>query len=242
MERHQCTEEEADTRLRASIQALLEDPIPEPPREPPRPLTPPANEEPRSPPRKKATFVDFDQDATISSQIPHHPCEFAIRRTENIEYVELWYFTTEGCNEASKTTLTAADNVFNLLGTGTGPVSLQPMKATKASPNAITDEHLTWEQIMTARHKLIATANQVGWNQKLTIALAEFYIGLEGLKASGKNTRALILYHAVARKLWHQALRGRGDPFNISRISEKLLAELENKVRDSDHEDMRRIA
>ncbi|KAF9783705.1 hypothetical protein BJ322DRAFT_1021516 [Thelephora terrestris] len=130
---------------------------------------------------------------------------------------------------------------FGLLNTTSG-LTLQPIKATKASPNAVVDEHLTWEQIMTARHMLITTANRVGWDQKLTVSLAELYIGLEGLKATGTNPRALILYHAVARKLWHEALRGRGKPFNVSRINNDLLVLLENQVRDSDHEDMRKIA
>lgn len=155
--------------------------------------------------------------------------------------MELWYFTSEGCKEASKASPTVADDAFNILSTKSG-LALQSVKATKASPNAIVDEHLSWEQIMTARHTMIATANRVGWDQKLTIALAELYIGLEGLKAEGKNARALVLYHAVARKLWHEALRGRGDPFNISLINNALLDLLENQVRDSDHEDMRKIA
>ena len=151
---------------------------------------------PRPPNKKKATYVDFDQNATIVSWIPHYPSEYVVRKIEDFEYVELWYFT-EGCNEASKATPTAADKAFNLLNTKSG-LALQPIKATKASLNAIMDEQLSLEQITTARHTMITTANQVGWVQKLTLALAQLYIGLEGLKAEGKSTRALILYHAVA--------------------------------------------
>jgi hypothetical protein len=243
IEQHNCSEEEAEARLRESLRTLLENPVPPPapPPEPPVPPIPPLDEEPRPATRKKATYVDFDANATIASRIPHHPSEYAVGKMEDIEYVELWYFTTEGCEEASKATPTVADEAFNLLKMKTG-LALQPIKATKASPNAIVDEHLSWEQIMTARHTMIATANQVGWDQKLMIALAELYIGLEGLKASGTNARALILYHAVARKLWHNALRGRGKPFNVSNINQDLLLLLENQVRDTDHADMRKIA
>ena len=241
MEWHQCSEVEAEARLRATLQTLFEEPNPppEPPQEPLIPPTPPP-EDLQRPPRKKATYVDFDQDATIASQIPHYPSEYAVEKIQDIEYVELWYFTTEGCKEASKATPTVADEAFGLLNTKSG-LALQPIKATKASPDAVVDEHLTWEQITTARHTLIATASRVGWDEKLTVSLAKLYIGLEGLKAMGKNPRALILYHAVARKLWHEALRGRGTPFNISCINNDLLILLENQVRDNDHEDMRRI-
>ena len=148
---------------------------------------------------------------------------------------------TEGCKEASKATPTVADEAFSLLSMKSG-LALQPIKATKASPNAVVDKHLSWEQITTARHTLIATANRVRWAPKLTLALVQLYIGLEGLRAEGKCTRALILYHVVARKLWHNALQGHGDPFNISLINGKLLDQLENQVRDSNNDDMKRVA
>ena len=246
MERYQCTENEATERLRASMRALMEQreaPIlpPNPPPEPPLHPNLPQEENPDPPLKKKATYVDFDLNTTIANQIPHTPSEYAVGRMEEIEYVELWYFTTEGCNEASKITPTAADNTFGILDTKSG-LALQPIKTTKASKNAIGDEALSWEQIMTARHTMIATANRVGWDQKLTLALAQFYINLESLKASGYNPRALILYHAVVRKQWHDALKGRGDSFNISHINETLFAKLENKVRDQDQEETQRQA
>ena len=158
-----------------------------------------------------------------------------------MEYVELWYFTTEGCREVSKATPTAADDTFSILNTDTG-LALQSIKATKASRNAIADEHLTWEQIMTARHTLIETANRVGWPNKHTRALAEFYINLEGLKAIGDNPRALILYHAVVQRQWHETMRGRGVPFNLSIINENLFNKLENQIRDRDQEEIHKKA
>ena len=212
MARFECTEEEAAERLRRSIQDLFNDPdvpnpppapLPEPPLEPPVPLIDPPNppvtlmdEDTEAPTKKKATYVDFDLDAPIASCIPHNPSEYAVGKVKNLEYVELWYFTTEGCREAGKATPLVADETFGILKTNLG-IALQPLKATKASKNAIVDEYLSWEQIMTARHTMINTASRVGWNKKLTLALAQFYINLEGLKSDGYNPRALILYQAV---------------------------------------------
>ena len=98
IERHQCSEEEADAMLRTTLQTLFEEPNPppKPPQEPPvLPATPPPKG-PRPPTRKKATFVDFDQNATIASQTPHYPSEYAVGKIQDIEFVELWYFATEG--------------------------------------------------------------------------------------------------------------------------------------------------
>ena len=63
IERHQCTEEEADAMLRNTLQILLEEPNPppEPPQEPPKPPATPPLDVPRPPNKKKATYVDFDQ-------------------------------------------------------------------------------------------------------------------------------------------------------------------------------------
>ena len=251
MARFQCTEEEAAERLRRSIQELFNGPdipdqLPVPqqelPPEPPAPLPEhPIIEDTVETTKKKPSYVDFDINAPIASRIPHSPSEYAVGKVENIEYVELWYFTTEGCREAGKATPSVADDTFGILKTNTG-IALQPLKATKASKNAIVDEHLSWEQIMTARHTFINVANHVGWNQKLTLALAQFYINLEGLKSEGYNPRALILYQAVVRKRWHDALKGRGDPFNISIINDELYAKLENQIRDRDLEDLQRQA
>lgn len=229
VDRTQCSEEEAAGRLRTTLQALLGGE-----QNPPQEQAPPP---PPPPTQKKPVFIDFDLGTTIGDRIPHNPSQYAVGRIENMEYVELWYFTSEGCKEASKATPTAADDTFGLLSTDSG-LALQSIKATRASRNATADEHLTWEQIMTARHTLIQTANRVGWPQKHTFALAEFYIKLEGLKADGYNSRALLLYHAVVRRQWHEAMRGRGTPFNLSIINETLLAKLENQIRDRDQEEL----
>jgi hypothetical protein len=204
----------------------------------PTPSTPPQINESR---KKKVVFPDFTTGTSVTGQVPHAPSQYAVGKIESLEYVDLWYFTTEGCKEASKTTPTAADETFGILNTDTG-LTLQPIKATKASRNAITDEHLTWEQIMTARHTLITTTNRVGWPTKHTLSLAEFYINLEGLRAAGNNPRALILYHAVVRRLWHEAMEGRGNTFDLSVINEDLFHKLENQIRDHDQEELLRKA
>ena len=251
MERFQCSEEDAMVRIMNSINGIFNElevprsppvPLPDLPAplpDPPIPLFPAADGDPRPAPKKKATYVDFDLDTPVDNQVPHTPSEYAVGKMEDIEYVELWYFTTEGCKEAGKATPSVADNTFGILTTGAG-LALRPIKASKASHNAVIDQSLSWEQIMTARHTMISVANRTGWSRKLVLALAQFYINLEGKKSGGYNPRALILYHAVVRKQWHEALRGRGSSFNISIFNDALFIKLENQVRDRDLEDIQR--
>lgn len=79
-ERHQCSEEEAEAMLRATLQILLEgpNPPPEPPQEPPAPPVPPPDDNLTPPTRKKATYIDFNQNTTIASQIPHYLSKYAV--------------------------------------------------------------------------------------------------------------------------------------------------------------------
>ena len=105
----------------------------------PPPLPPPGppsaqnlSEEPQPTPKKKTIFRDFDLNSTVADRVPHTPSQYAVTRIESMEYVELWYFTTEGCREVSKATPTAADDTFSILNTDTG-LALQSIKATKAS-------------------------------------------------------------------------------------------------------------
>ena len=245
MDHFQCSAAEAADRLQALIQNLIEDKQIPPPRldSPPRtvtppiilpidpliPSSPPPNEEPQTATRKKVVYIDFDVDAPITDRVPHHPYEYAVRRIEDMEYVELWYFSKEGCLEASKATLTAADDTYGLLKTDTG-LAFRSTKASKASPNAIPDEQLAWDQITMGRHALLKTARWVGWPDKHIFSLATFYINLEALMSDGYNTQTLILYHAVVRRQWHKTMKGRGTPFNLSIFNQRLFDTLDNQI------------
>jgi hypothetical protein len=189
-----------------------------------------------APARKKPTFVDFDLGVSISSNLPSFPASFAMDRIKSMEYVELWYFTTEGILDANKTTLTDNDDTFGFSQTDTGHLVLRQINVSRASRNVVMDEALTWEQISTARYNLLKAA--ACWPDKHRRALAEFYMNLEALKATGSHPPALILYQALVRRSWHATLKGRGPIFNPSNINRNLLNNLENQIRDQDHEEL----
>ena len=243
-----CTDEEATNRLQTLIEPTDQDqqngapppPVPPSPSPPPQPA--PIEEiEPQLPPKKKIAFADFDFDSTIPGWIPHSPDPHAAARIKAMEYVELWYFTPEGIKDASQKAPTAVEDTFGLLKTDTG-IAFQPIKASRAAQKVAQDETLSWEQILLARHNLLNEAFSAGWPEKIRMALSEFYVNLEALGARGKNTRVLVLYHAVARRQWHAALKGIGTSFNLSNISGTLFSELENQIREKDNEEVRKQA
>ena len=167
MERFLCSPEEATARLHHSLQTLLEPigPQQQPPAPPPPPSPPPPHipeDEPAIPANKDLSFFNFDPDSTVPDRIPLSPSEYAVGKVKVLEYIELWYFTTEGRNDAGKVTTSVVDDTYSFTSTAGSGLALQPIKASKASRNALIDECLSWDQIMTARHSFIATANDVG--------------------------------------------------------------------------------
>ena len=254
MQRFGCSEEEAIVRIQDMWGHQGENtrgetprartPSPHPPPMPHPPHTPRSTSPPndiQNPTGKKNPFPEFEVGSEVADQIPLTPHEFALRKIKAGEYVELWYFTTEGCREASMATLTTDDETFGILKTNSG-LALQQINTTKASRNAIADEHLSWDQIMTARHNLITAATTHGWPLAHTFALAKFYMNLENCKAAGTQTRPLIRYHATVRKTWHQALNGQGKPFDLSVINRTLLRGFEDQIRDYDQQELAKQA
>ena len=52
--------------------------------------------------KKKPKMKDFDEAATVGSFIGPRPAQYALRRLEELEYVKLWYLTSEGCADTSQ--------------------------------------------------------------------------------------------------------------------------------------------
>ncbi|KAF9778484.1 hypothetical protein BJ322DRAFT_1025176 [Thelephora terrestris] len=175
-------------------------------------------------------FRNILQEAPPPPPVPPQPPAGEIQPPED----EIAFPEIDDDVMANHTVPTTA-NTYGFLDSETG-IAFQPIDAARPSKKAITDEHLCWEQIMTARHTFITAAQQAGWAPETLKAFAEFYINLESLKAEGRSPRPLILYHAVVRRQWHAITNPGAKRFNISRINEKLLNSLENQIRDSDHE------
>ena len=68
----------------------------------------------------------FDKNKIVSNFITPRPAAFALNKLENFEFVELWYFTDEGCLDASDTHRTVADEAFGLSKVD-GFVALKPV-------------------------------------------------------------------------------------------------------------------
>lgn len=173
--------------------------------------------------RRKLKMKDFDDDATIGNYIAPRPAQYALRRLEDFEYVELWYFTTEGCADATQHQLTQHDEAFGLAKVD-NLVTLKPFSSLRASKNVIPDAELTFRQMSMAKNTLIPLMTKFHWTDKAVTAFAQLFTELEinPLRQLEFGERTLIIYQARARREWHDQLRA-GKAFNIGVINDTLL-------------------
>ena len=55
--------------------------------------------------KKKPTIGDFEEDIPPPNVIALRPSQYVIQKVAAYEYMELWYFTKEGCFKATKQAL-----------------------------------------------------------------------------------------------------------------------------------------
>ncbi|KDQ52910.1 hypothetical protein JAAARDRAFT_138055, partial [Jaapia argillacea MUCL 33604] len=191
--------------------------------------------------KKKPKLNDFDEQTIVGDTIAPRPSSYAISKLQGFKYVELFYFTREGCLDAFKNAHTTADDALSLTGTD-GYVTLRPVAAFKASRNVVRDEDLTWEQMTMGKNAMLQMAEKLGWNAKHITALATFYFNLEQHPSRGLDAknRALLLYQARVRRDWHDRLE-RDEGFNIGTINETLLRSISEEIWSFDRsESMKR--
>ncbi|KAG2111122.1 hypothetical protein DEU56DRAFT_843866 [Suillus clintonianus] len=92
------------------------------------------------------------------------PCQYAIRRMKSGEFCELFYFTNNGLEEASRAVFTADEDALIMLPTSDGMHKWIPAGAAR-DPKAqvVKDENLTWEQFNEAAPCMIALMKENDW-------------------------------------------------------------------------------
>ena len=121
---------------------------------------------------------DFDKNTMVNDFITPRPLAYALHHLKDFDYVELWYFTQEGCADASQNQQTQNEDTFGLTKSD-DMVTLRPISALKASGNAILDIDLTWHQMEIAKLMLIQHMTKCHWPEKAVTSLAQFFMNIK---------------------------------------------------------------
>ena len=172
---------------------------------------------------------DFDENIMVNDFIGPRPSAYALRRLAEFEYVELWYFTQEGCADAMHQQ-TQNEDSFGLTKVD-DMVSFRPVSALKASKSVVQDADLSWHQMEIAKTTLIQHITKCGWAQKVVMTLAQFFMNLEvhHYRQQAYGEHALLTYQARMRRDWHDQLK-LGNSYNIVIINETLLQAIHHEI------------
>ncbi|KAJ6618628.1 hypothetical protein B0H10DRAFT_2217583 [Mycena sp. CBHHK59/15] len=190
--------------------------------------------------KKKPKLGVFDSTLAIPDYLGPRVSSFAKKKLEDKEYVELWYWTKEGCLDAeSLRGGVEADDSFGITQVGS-TLSLKPLTAYKASKKVLRDEDLSWSQLSIAKTGYLAAIEAAGWPNPHRAALASFFYAIENhpsrMNHDDYADSILVIYTSRSRRFWHDSL-SQGKGFNIAIINEKLMeqisTEFHNKLRSS---------
>ena len=219
-----------DQQVAANLAAQLnqvQQPQDQAPDDPPQP-----GEERVEGEKKKLKMKDFNEAVSVGNYIAPRPSQYALRRLEDFEYVELWYFTPEGCSDATQLQTTQHDDTFGLTKVDDF-VTLKSISSVKASKNVVADADLTFRQLSMAKNTLIPLMTKYQWTEKLVGAFAQLFTQLElhPFRQREYGERALITYQARVRREWHDQLKI-GSAFNIGILNEDLLQGVYRELLD----------
>ncbi|KAG2043194.1 hypothetical protein BDR03DRAFT_1006071 [Suillus americanus] len=168
--------------------------------------------------KKKPKINDFKTGMVIGDTLTPRPSQYAIHKLKTFEYVELWYFSPDGCKTMAEDAKTNADDAFGLTKVDDF-VALKPVTSFKASRKAIQDHTLEWRQFDLAKNSFLLYINKLNWPDKHQRALTMFFM----------NIQVLLLYAARVRRDWHDTL-ALNNAFDISAFNLALLKSMNEEV------------
>jgi hypothetical protein len=183
--------------------------------------------------KKKAKFPPIAPGSLPPKDSGSRPCERAITKLKNREFIELWFFTFDGCRVTADATLHDEDNALSLTQED-GHIQLHRSSSTASYKHLVVpDERLPWKDLLHGKNVFLEQIAKIGWPQEYLKIFTDFYCKLEVRselrQAHGHGEKILTLYHARARREWFTT------PFDISTINGDWMDEAYKEMWDIVH-------
>ena len=183
--------------------------------------------------KRKAKFPPIKPGSLPPKDSGFRPCEKAITKLKNREFIELWFFTFSGC-QATKEAVSSIDDSTLSLTQEDGNFQLRRSASTATYKHLIIpDDRLTWEDLLEAKNVFLEQIAKHGWPDEYLEMFTNFYSALELrpelCQANGHGKRILIIYHARARREWFTS------PFDINTFDEDWMNEAYKEMWDGLH-------
>jgi hypothetical protein len=189
--------------------------------------------------KNKSKYIPIP-DRDVPTVAPVFASSYAVRKMEKGLYLELWYYTNAGLDEALRNSNTADDEAMVMLRMPNGSTSWVPAASARTATAVTDDKNILWEDFCQAAPRMIVAMEEAGWPQERVEMLAKFWGNLQVHQFRSSrdpmDQKALIVYQAEQRRLWHLAISSPQGAYNLSRINEEIL----RKTREAVYWDERR--
>ena len=173
-------------------------------------------------------------DRDVPTVAPVFASNYTVRKMEKGLYVELWYYTNAGLDDALRNSNTTDDEAMVLLRLPNGSTSWVPAASTRTASTVTDDRNILWEDFCQAAPHMVLTMEESDWPQERVAMLAKFWgnIQVHPFRSSRDplDQKALLVYQAEQRRLWHLAISSPQGAYNLSCINEDILRSTHEKV------------
>ena len=183
--------------------------------------------------KNKSKYIPIpDRDVPLVARVV--ASNYAVRKMEKGLYVELWYYTNAGLDEAFRNSNTVDDEAMMMVRLPNGSTSWIPVASSRTSSYVTEDRNILWEDFCQAAPHMIVAMEEADWPQEHVAMLAKFWGNLQihELRSSRDllDQKTLIVYQAEQRRLWHLAISSPQGAYNLARINEEIMRKTRDKV------------
>jgi hypothetical protein len=170
----------------------------------------------------------------VPTVAPVFASNYAVRKMEKGLYVELWYYTNAGLDEAIRNSNTTDDEAMVMIRQSNGSTSWVPAASARTATAVTDDKNILWEDFCQAAPRMILAMEEADWPQERVAMLAKFWGNLQvhELRSSRDpiDQKTLLVYQAEQRRLWHLAISSPQGAYDLSRINEEILRKTRERV------------
>jgi len=144
----------------------------------------------------------------VPADLDIQPTTYALSCIESFEYVKLWYFSNEGCADASHAAQSIVSDALMLARDGDA-LTLQPSAMSCPSTRACKDHDLTFAQFLTAYKCFIQHIIDANWPDVNVASLNGLFTTLEmhPFRRVRYGEATLLLYQSRVWAHWHDRIK-----------------------------------
>ncbi|KAG6379341.1 hypothetical protein JVT61DRAFT_11801 [Boletus reticuloceps] len=196
-----------------------------------------AEREKREAEKKKPKMNVFEPESSVGNVLIPRPSQYALQKLSSFDFVELWYFSPEGCADAARNNSKShADDTFGLSRTD-DVLTVKSVAAVRASRFALADHQLSFESFLQARNNFLVYARKANWPAENLDSLAEFFWKIEthSIRKNQLGNKIALTYAARVRRDWHDEIKA-NNGYNIAIINDSLLRDIAFEIQAADQQ------